>query len=167
MLRIFDSWYAVARAMLAARAGSPRWTEMAVIRAAFSACSWVSSTVSPSTSAVQPLGRRSGPTPRSTSTPTPTKTSTPAMPTATSLPSRVSRVGADLVAARGTCLPMRQSLACRAALRAMPSPFHGTASIAPLTELRRNSTLLAPDSSSALTTLPPSAGSVTLVPAVT
>ena len=62
-----------------------------------------------------------------------------------------------------------QSFACRAALRAMPSRCHGTASIAPETELRRNSTLLAPDSSRALTTRGLLSRSliVTLVPAVT
>ena len=41
--------------MLAARAGMPRSIEMAVMRAAFSACSRSMSTVWPSTSAVQPL----------------------------------------------------------------------------------------------------------------
>ena len=51
----------------------------------------------------------------------------------------------------------------------MPPPFHGTASIVPLTELRRNSTLWLPDSSSALITLglPSMSETVTLVPAVT
>ena len=60
-------------------------------------------------------------------------------------------------------------LACRSALSAMPSRFHGTASIAPVTELRRNSTLSAPESSAALITLglPSMSAIVTLVPAVT
>ena len=44
-LSSFDSWYAVARAIVAARAGRPRWTAMAVIRAAFSACSTLSFTL--------------------------------------------------------------------------------------------------------------------------
>ena len=44
MLSRSDSWYAVASAMLAARAGSPRWTETAAMRAAFSACSRLRST---------------------------------------------------------------------------------------------------------------------------
>ena len=49
------------------------------------------------------------------------------------------------------------------------SPCHGTASTVPVTELRRNSTLLAPESSAALTTLGLESMSriVTLVPAVT
>ena len=63
-------------------------------------------------------------------------------------------------------------LACRALLSSMAPLFHGTASIAPVTELRRKSTLLAPESSTALITwvlLWARSGSamVTLVPAVT
>src|SRR3712207_2989492 len=55
--------------MLAARAGMPRSIEMAVMRAAFSACSRSTSTVWPSTSAVQPLlSSRIGTPPRSTTT---------------------------------------------------------------------------------------------------
>ena len=44
MLFSSDSWYAVASAIVAARAGSPRSTAIAAISAAFSACSGSSST---------------------------------------------------------------------------------------------------------------------------
>src|SRR5206468_11719814 len=56
-------------------------------------------------------------------------------------------------------------LACRSSLSAMPWPSRATTSTAPVSELRRNSRLLAPESSRALTVLP--SGVVTLVPAVT
>ena len=51
----------------------------------------------------------------------------------------------------------------------MPSPFHGTASMAPLTELRRNRMLSTPERVAAFTTfgLPSMSFTVTLVPAVT
>src|SRR6478609_7709884 len=77
-----DSWYAVASAMLAARAGMPRSTATAVMSAAFSACSRSTSTVWPSTSAVQPLlSSRGGTAPRSTST-----TAVATAPSATTAP---------------------------------------------------------------------------------
>src|SRR5690349_10715222 len=73
--------------MLAARAGMPRCTEMAVMRAAFSACSRSISTVWPSTSAVQPLVSRMGGTaPRSTST-----TTVATAPSATTAPTAAVR----------------------------------------------------------------------------
>ena len=59
----------------------------------------------------------------------------------------------------------RPQLACRAALSSIRPAFHGTASIAPVTELRRNRTWSEPESSTAFTTVP--SGRVTLVPAVT
>ena len=51
----------------------------------------------------------------------------------------------------------------------MPSPFHGTASMAPLTELRRKRMLSTPESVAAFTTccVPLESVTVTLVPAVT
>src|SRR6476469_984977 len=74
MLRSFDSWKAVARAIDTARAGIPRRTPTAAMRVAFSACSVDRSTVTPPTSARQPSGSGSGPAPRRTSSPTPTAT---------------------------------------------------------------------------------------------
>ncbi len=61
------------------------------------------------------------------------------------------------------------SCACSAALSAMPSLFHGTASIAPVTELRRKSTLLGAGELERLDHLglPSRSATVTLVPAVT
>src|SRR5680860_289232 len=53
MLRSFDSWIAVAMPIVAARAGSPRCTEMAAIVAAFAAWSGASECSPPSTVAVQ------------------------------------------------------------------------------------------------------------------
>jgi hypothetical protein len=65
--------------------------------------------------------------------------------------------------------PHARQFECRSALRAIPSPFHGTASTVPVTELRRNRMLCEPDSSAALTTLGLWSMSrmVILVPAVT
>ena len=85
MLYSFDSWYAVASAIVAARAGMPRWTETAVISAAFSACSTLSFTSRPSTVPTHSSLLSSGPTlskrvsaPHTTTpmttTPTPTTT---------------------------------------------------------------------------------------------
>ena len=54
MFRSLDSCMAVARAMLAARGGSPRRTETAVIRAAFAAWSVASSARCEPTAAVHP-----------------------------------------------------------------------------------------------------------------
>ena len=68
-------------------------------------------------------------------------------------------------AARGVCAGRGQSFACSAALSPAQLPERGSASTAPVFELRRNSRPLAPLSSRALTTSP--SGSVTSVPAVT
>src|SRR3954465_12177847 len=75
-LRILLSWYAVARAIETARAGSPRRTPIAAIRDAFSAWSGSRSTVRVATVAVQPGGSGSGPVPRHTATITPATTAT-------------------------------------------------------------------------------------------
>ena len=83
MLRILDSWYAVASAMLAARAGMPRCTAIAAISAAFSDCSGSRSTVRPDTVAVQPLGSGSGPKPSLTATAVAATTARAARPTTT------------------------------------------------------------------------------------
>ena len=63
------------------------------------------------------------------------------------------------------CERRGQSFACSAALSPAQLPERGSASTAPVFELRRNSRPLAPLSSRALTTSP--SGSVTSVPAVT
>ena len=66
--------------------------------------------------------------------------------------------------------PALVTVPCRSAFSSMPSPPHGTASTAPVVELRRNSTLLAPDSSLALRTVGSAevpSRTATLVPAVT
>ena len=151
-----DSWYAVARAIVAARAGIPRPTDTAVISAAFSACSTLSVTVRPPTLAVHSSGVSNGPTRSQTANPMAAATPTAATPTRAT-PVR-NLMGSSV------------QFACKSALSSIRPLLHGTASIAPVTELRRNSTLLAPDSSRALTTVGPmpSTGSitVTLVPAV-
>ncbi len=152
------------RAIDTARAGSPRRTPMAAISAAFSACSGVSSTVRSPTVASHRSGRNPGPISRTTYHP----------PTAVATTSpRARRAPTALLA--GFTPPWSgtgpSQFLCRSALSAMPSPFHGTASTAPETELRRKSTLLAPESSEALMTAPSSTPAtprtVTLVPAVT
>src|SRR5690348_13347115 len=75
-LRILLSWYAVARAIDTARAGSPRRTPIAEISVAFQAWSGARSTDRPATVAVQPGGFGSGPVPRHTATMTPATTAT-------------------------------------------------------------------------------------------
>src|SRR3954453_10418644 len=75
-LRILLSWYAVARAIETARAGSPRRTPMAAISAAFAAWSGASPTLWLPTGAVQPGGSGRGPAPRHTAMLTPATTTT-------------------------------------------------------------------------------------------
>src|SRR5690242_8531345 len=69
--------------MLAARAGMPRRTETAAMRAAFSACSRSTSTVWPSTSAVHPVVSRIDGTPPRSSTTSAVATAPAATTTAT------------------------------------------------------------------------------------
>ena len=152
------SWYAVARAIETARAGRPRLTPMAAISVAFSACSVERSTRWPSSVTEQPSGSGRGPEPRQNATPT---------PTTTARTTRNTRVRSLMEG--GSWGRDSGQLLCSAAFRVMPSRSQGRASMAPVTELRRNRTLSAPESSAALTTFGLESMSlmVTLVPAVT
>ena len=89
----------------AARAGSPRRTEIAEIRAAFSACSTLSSTVRPSTTAVQPSAPSRNGTRTLLSTPYPTAATTPTPASATSAGATPFLMSASVAGAwlRGSC----------------------------------------------------------------
>ena len=184
-LRTFDSCIAVAIAIVAARGGIPRCTAMAVIAAALLAWSGAHENVEPDavTRHCSPdTSARRCRTP-STAAVTVTASTTTTSP-ATSRRWRGVRgcSSARVMAPRGVrgmrwmsfgrvvvgvggSVRCGQSLAWSAELSTMPCPSRGRASTAPVTELRRKSRLLCPDSSRALVTVP--SGRVTFVPAVT
>src|SRR3989337_2215802 len=99
MLVILLSWYAVASAMLTARAGSPRRTPIAAMRAAFSDCSVLSVTSCPPTDAVHPSGSGSGPAPFQRATPIAPMTVSKARPRSAAFAPR--RISGPSVAVQG------------------------------------------------------------------
>ena len=108
---IFDSWYAVASAIVAARAGIPRCTATAAMSAAFSACSGSGSTVAALHRAPCTLaGRGAGRAPRHASA------TQPAADADDRADGRRAPIAATRPVGRGTA----SQLACRAALSSMP-----------------------------------------------
>src|SRR4051794_19684850 len=117
-LRILLSWYAVARAIETARAGSPRRTPMAAISAAFAAWSGARPTLWLPTVAVHPGGSGSGPVPRQTAMLTPGTTTASARKRAA--PGRRPRLVGMQVGVEGDALRAPRDRLDRAADRVAP-----------------------------------------------